>query len=128
MCETMSAEAVKSSEAEVALKFGKNTDSHTKIREEHKIGEDTGKPFDRFHTPVECVPVRGFNFPDDFAFRFDAGKPDWWTDDHTASAMSQFGAEWKRRTKGNIYRGDFTISAAIALILPFVKNTGSIDA
>ena len=64
-------------------------DSHTTIREYHKVPEASGGLADRYQTPVEMAPIRGIASPDDYEFVFDAGKPEWWTDSMTDRAKQQ---------------------------------------
>ena len=96
MCEWVSGEAVKVDDDEVLILLGDMTDSHTDIRGQHKIGEDDGKALHRYHTPFEFVPTKIDAF-DDYQFKFDTKKPDWWTDHHTSSAIRQLRAEAVRR-------------------------------
>ena len=92
MCRFRSAVAVYQSESEVALKLLPGEDSHTKIREAFNIRDGLGAAASR-QTPVEFVPFGALDDLDAYEFIFDAGKPNWWTDAHTDSAVQQFRRE-----------------------------------
>jgi len=122
MCQFRSGEAMRVDDSEVKVLFSEREDSHTANRTAHRIGEDGGTGgLSRFYTPVEFVPTGGLYEWDKYEFRFDAGRPDWWTDSHTASAARQCLAEVKsvlltragkpRKTlawKGDLYLGSLT--------------------
>ena len=76
MCQHKSGIVVKVSETECKVFCLPGEDSHSKIRDAFNIS-DTAL-LGRYHTPVEFVPVRGVSAIEDYDFKFDAGKPDWW--------------------------------------------------
>ena len=86
MCKFKSGEAALRGD-ELVIYTCEDTDSHTEIRKRHGIRESQGFGLgDDKHTPIEFVPVRGIFRPADYDFVFDAGKPKWWTEGHTAIA------------------------------------------
>ncbi len=98
MCRAISGIAVLADGA-VKVYTSKVSDSHTVIREEHKIRDDSGPGATR-QTPVELVPVRGLALLAEMDFHFDADRPDWWTDEHTEQAKVQMFAAWRARWVG----------------------------
>jgi len=104
MCMFISGIAVKTEDG-VKVYMLDNEDSHTKVREKYNIRDDD-RPGSSRQTPVEFVPVRGLEKPEDYDFRFDAEKPNWWTDDMTEAASRDMFTEAKRRMKGGKIRYD----------------------
>ena len=91
MCRFKSGEAVlRSDRLDILTVPGE--DSHTSIREYHKVPEANGGMADKYHTPMEFVPVRGLFVEADYDLIFDAGKPEWWMDDMVPEARRQFWA------------------------------------
>jgi len=90
MCQFKSGIAIQVSESEVSVRVLPLNDSHTDIREKHKIPEDSMGGLSRFSTPVELIPTR-LDFEDKscWALVFDAGKPDWWVDCMTDQCIDQ---------------------------------------
>ena len=125
MCNYKSGVGVRVDEVTVSAKTlaynGKRDEnSHTVIRKEHGIGEDTGGMAGRYHTPLELKPVRGWSNLEDFDLVFDAGKPDWWTDGMTEQAREQLWSAIERDMK----RGKATIRTDYAgeLAIPWHKS------
>jgi len=101
MCMHKSGIVVRRDETSIDVYFLKGEDSHSKIRDAHKIS-DSGA-LGRYQTPVEFKPVRGIKKLEQYDFIFDAGKPDWWKD--------EFEEEAKRvlfRASQDDLAGDFT--------------------
>ena len=96
MCQAISGEAVLTGDTVNVLTSDK-TDSHTAIRAEHNIPEDSGGPAVIKHTPIELIPVTSLTELSGMEFRFDGGQPDWWTDDMTEEATRQLFQAWKTR-------------------------------
>lgn len=65
-------------------------DSHPAIREALGIRNNDNDLLDRHQTPLEYVPRGALDDFSKYALVFDAGRPDWWTEAHTASAVRQF--------------------------------------
>jgi hypothetical protein len=100
MCRFRSAEAIKTSESTVELKFVAGNDSHEVIKEEHHICDGVGAAA-RLHTPLEAIPGPGGLMDlNGYQLVFDAGRPDWWTDEMTESALRQFRDEIGRLLAG----------------------------
>jgi len=116
MCQFKSGIAVKISEDEVKIYTLKGEDSHTKIRKEYNIRDGIGAGASR-QTPVELVPVRGLLKKEDYDFVFDAGKPDWWTDNMTVSAKAQLFSAIKAEIINNKikYKGSLNLSRLTSL-------------
>ena len=101
MCQHKSGIAVKRSETEITVYFLKQEDSYQKIRDHFGI-IDAG-PLAINQTPVEFVPVRGCEKIEDYDFRFDDSRPDWWKDEMTdearrvlfAASQVDIRGEWK---------------------------------
>ena len=101
MCQHKSGIAVKRSETEITVYFLKQEDSHQKIR--NHFGLNDKSPLSRYQTPIEFIPVRGCETIDQYDFKFDDSRPEWWTDEMTEEAKRVlFGAsqidirgEWK---------------------------------
>ena len=93
MCHNKSGEAVYYNDAEVSLKTLLGNDSHTEIRKVHNIREAQDGVSER-HTPLEYMPLRAKRLGDFAGYElvFDADRPAWWTESHTASAIAQFQA------------------------------------
>ena len=87
MCQFISGIAVKNGEA-VTIYTLPREDSHTAIRAHFDIRDDGGPGASR-QTPVELVPVRGFERVEEYDFIFDDGRPDWWTDEMTETAKRE---------------------------------------
>jgi hypothetical protein len=109
MCQTKSGVAIYLNDAEVEVKTLRGEDSHTKIREAFKIRDDDGPGAGR-QVPVEYVPGDGADIRKPgpgWKFLIDCDRPEWWTDAHTESAISQLSAAWIAEWDGNklIYGG-----------------------
>ena len=64
-------------------------DSHEKLREHFGGLRDTNG-LARFVAPVEYVPIRSAkDDPEDWKFKFNAERPEWWTDGMTEQARDQ---------------------------------------
>lgn len=93
MCKFRSAEACYNFDTGgVELKFLPNDDSHTAIRKANNVAEDDGSPMQSRHTPLEYVPHGALDDFGTYELVFDAGRPDWWTDEHTSQATRAFRA------------------------------------
>ena len=88
MCQAISGEAVLAGDTVNVLTSDK-TDSHTAIRAEHNIPEDSGGPSVIKHTPIELIPVTSLTELSGMEFRFDDKRPNWWTDDMIEEATRQ---------------------------------------
>ena len=104
MCQAISGIAVKNGE-DIKVYTLRHEDSHQKIRDEYKIRDDN-RPGSQYQTPVELIPVRGLFKLGDMDFKFDAGRPDWWTDEITEEAKKQLFAAWMARWEGKILQFD----------------------
>jgi len=97
MCRRKSGEAVFIDETHVRVYVLGGEDSHTEICSAHKLRDDAG-PLARRMTPVELVAVGDLCDSGQWEFVFDAGRPEWWTEAHTAEAIRQLreaaGADW----------------------------------
>jgi len=96
MCKAKSGVAIYLNDAEVEVKTLRGEDSHTKIREKFKIRDDNGPGAGR-QVPVEYTPGDGADIRKPgpgWEFKIDCDKPEWWTDAHTESAISQLSAAW----------------------------------
>ena len=121
MCNFLSGIALKNGE-DVTVLMSLETDSHTELRTEFKVGEDAGKPTHKLSTPVELVPIRGILADEDYDFVFDAGRPAWWTEEMTVSARRQMFrfirehllSESKLSRSGNLYLSSLTALTANA--------------
>jgi len=134
----------------VTLYFA-DDESHSTIREEHHIPDGTDAE-SQWQTRVEYVPGERFLDLDCWKFRFDAGRPAWWTDEHTSEAVRQFRAELdprlaRLRESGEwplplrfvgeipadlaamlVRCGDIYAPGATSLSLPMLSQCGYIDA
>ncbi len=99
MCKFKSGEGV-FVDGMVEIKTVVGEDSHIAIRETHGIREDHRGLGARYHTPLEFIPVRGLLTREDYDLVFDAGKPEWWTDELTQSAKRQFWHAVLRELRG----------------------------
>ncbi len=117
MCRAISGIAVRVDETTVAIKTLRHSDSHEEIRKEHGIGDTN--PLHRYQTPVELVPIGDVDIRDTagWEFIFDAGRPEWWTDDMTRKAREQLDAAWGARWNGDTLHmdGDLDLSGLTAL-------------
>ena len=95
MCQTISGIAVKSGDT-VKVYTSSKSDSHTDIREEFHIRDDNS-PIANNQTPVELIPKTSLTEIGGMNFIFDAGRPDWWTDDMTEEATRQLYHDLMRR-------------------------------
>ena len=115
MCKFKSADAIFEYETDtVKLVFGIMEDSHTEIRKKNHIAEVVGNGEPK-HTPVEYYPTGAMDDFGDYKFVFDDSRPNWWTDEMTESAISQFQSEISKMLKnpqwiygGNLYLGSVT--------------------
>ena len=92
MCEFKSGIAVRISEEEVRVYTLPLIDSHTVIREKHGIKENGLGLLSNMSTPVELIPQSlhpNFKKISSWKFKFDADKPDWWTEGMTEQATRQ---------------------------------------
>jgi hypothetical protein len=93
VCRFRSAEAIFQPDSNgVKLVFTKGEDSHTKNRANNGITEVTDE-YTQKHTPLEYIPTTSLKDFSTYRFVFDAGRPDWWTDEMTDSAIRQFQEE-----------------------------------
>jgi hypothetical protein len=129
MCKFRSGEAVFVDECEVRLYTTPEEDSHTKNRENHGIAE--AQPFglrEGRHTPVEYTPKRAKTLDDfdGYELAFDAGKPEWWTDSHTASVTRQFQADIRAwlSSGGTSWAGDMDLRGSAVTELPALASVG----
>ena len=112
MCQTLSGVAVKSGDT-VKVYTLRNNDSHEAIREEYNIR-------DRLHdhaTPIELIPVRGMKKLDEMDLVYDAGRPDWMSDDLEREARLQMWRAWRQRWDGDTFSsgGDLYLSSLTAI-------------
>jgi len=84
MCQHKSGIVVRVDETTCKIFCLPREDSHSKIREHFNLSDDS--LLGRFQTPVEFVPVRGLDKIEDYDFKFDDNKPDWWRDEFEAEA------------------------------------------
>ncbi len=103
MCHSQSGIAVRIDETSVRVYTCLDTDSHSDIRERCGLS-DGANPMSRYQTPVELVPFRGMKRVEDFYFRFDAGRPKWWTDSMTGQAKSQMFAAFSAHWDGDVFQ------------------------
>jgi len=116
MCKFKSGVAVKINEDDVKIYTLRGEDSHTEIRNEYNIRDDDGAGATR-QTSVELIPVRGLSKKEDYDFIFDAGKPDWWTDNMTISAVNQLFSAVKVEIVNNTikYKGNLELNSLTTL-------------
>ena len=76
----------------LSVKFLDGEDSHTKIRSTYYIRDDDGAGATR-QTPLEYKPAKDLLDLESYELTFDAGRPDWWTEEHTEQAIRQFRAD-----------------------------------
>ena len=102
-------------------------DSHTKIREAHRIPE-AGAPGDQLtrpHTPVEFLPRRGCEQIEQYDLVFDAGRPDWMPEDMLGEIREQmFAAAQRDRELKTV--GDVWVYAGGELSLPAAQSVGDV--
>ncbi len=99
MCEWISGEAVYVDEQTVRIYTCPDIDWHTDIRKIHNITEDNRGALHRRHTPVEFIPTTRLDDYDSYKLKWDAGKTDWWTGEHTIDAIRQFKVVAEKRYK-----------------------------
>ena len=104
MCKCKSGIAVRLDETTIRVYQLDGEDSHNTIRQMHGL-TDSAFPLGRYQTPIELVPVRGLAIGD-CDFVFDAGRPDWWTDDMTRQATTSLYPDIARLATGEPYGGD----------------------
>ena len=110
MCRFRAARGIKSGD-DVRLVFVADSDRHT----DNPV-PDGDNPAAQYQTPLEDVPHGALDDFSAYELVFDAGRPNWWTDDMTASAKRQFEAEIRRElATGEIIRkGDLDLSSLTA--------------
>ena len=96
MCQMISGIAVLTDGDKIKVYTSETSDSHSDIREEFGIRDDNSPIADR-QTPVELIPVESLTDVNGMEFRFDAGKPNWWTDDMTDETVRQLYRALKNR-------------------------------
>ena len=93
MCQYRSGVVVfNSSDGTASLKMLPGEDSHAKIRKHYHIRDDDGPGATR-QTPVEYQPTKDLLDLDSYELMWDAGRPEWWTDEHTEQTVRQFRAD-----------------------------------
>ena len=102
MCQTISGVAVLTGDT-VKVYTSKTSDSHSNIREEHSIRDDGG--VGERQAPVEFLPGKALTEFDDWTFRFDDARPDWWTDTMTDAAQRQMIRAFRARFGKNGHCG-----------------------
>jgi len=96
MCRFRSAVAILNvSDQTVSLKMLPKEDSRQKIRTKFRIRDD-GTPAASRQTSLEYVPQKTLSNFASYKLVFDAGQPDWWTQEHTESAVRQFQDDIRR--------------------------------
>ena len=105
MCQFISGVAVERDDT-VTVKTLKNSDSHSEIRKKFNIADDNSSRGQR-QTPVELIPVTSLTDVSGMEFRFDAERPDWWTDAMTDEATRQLFRAAKNRWDGNTLKADY---------------------
>ena len=96
MCQMISGIAVLTDGDKIKVYTSETSDSHSNIREEFGIRDDNSPIADR-QTPVELIPVESLTDVNGMEVRFDAGKPNWWTDDMTDETVRQLYRALKNR-------------------------------
>ena len=86
MCLHKSGVVVRIDESEIRVYSLPKDDSHNNIRATFHLSDG---PLADWTASVECVPVRGLSNPDHYDFRFDAERPEWWTDGMTDQAKRE---------------------------------------
>ena len=116
MCRYRSSIAVRVDDSTVRLLFVDGNDSHEEIRRQHHIS-DGGGLLDRYQTPLEWSPAHDLLDLDSYRLTFDAGKPNWWTEAHTESALGQYRAEATPRLESLRWewRGSLDLSGLTSL-------------
>ena len=84
MCHHKSGIVVKVDETTCKVFCLPGEDSHSKIRDHFKLSDTS--LLGRFQTPVEFIPVRGAEKIEDYVFKFDDTKPNWWREEFADEA------------------------------------------
>jgi len=115
VCQAISGEAIKSGE-DVKVYTLRHSDGHEDIKAEYVVRDDASASA-QYHTPVELVPVRDMFKADGMDFKFDAGRPNWWTDEMTASAKRQLHSAWMSRWGGKklVFNGSLDLRSLTTL-------------
>ena len=132
MCVFKSGIAVKVSESEVDVRTCELVDSHTEIRKAHGLPEDGTTAGVLKTTPLEAIPTRldaeGIGDEANWKLRFDAGRPDWWTDGMTGQALRALIRAAKldvaKMSQAGEYGGSLDLSSVQALPAGFAPKVG----
>ena len=113
MCQHKSGIAVKVSEVEVKVYFLAGEDLHQKIRDHFSLNDSSA--LSRYQTPIEFIPVRGIEAIEQYEFKFDDSRPEWWTDDMTEEAKRVLFAASQVDLKSKKFIGDLDLGSLTTL-------------